>query len=155
MTLRIHIPFPGILVPLYPPRMEASLTPPRVYHKTILLADDDPTTVTLLKKLLERSGYRVLPAGDGEEALRICREHEAEIDLLVIDVIMPKMSGTALAKHVHAFRPNLPILFISGVLAEEIVLSQQPRRVEAYLPKPITTEQLLGMTRRLLAPHSA
>jgi two-component system cell cycle sensor histidine kinase/response regulator CckA len=75
--------------------------------------------------------------------------------LLVIDVIMPKMSGTALAKQVHTFRPDLPVLFISGVLAEEIVLSQQPRPKEAYLPKPITNEQLLGITRRLLAAHPA
>lgn len=153
--MRFDILFSRFLVPLYPPLMAALPTDPRVDHKTIVLADDDQTTVTLLKKILERSGYRVFPAGDGEEALRICREHESEIDLLVIDVIMPKMSGTALAKQVHTFRPDLPVLFISGVLAEEIVLSQQPRPKEAYLPKPITNEQLLGITRRLLAAHPA
>jgi two-component system cell cycle sensor histidine kinase/response regulator CckA len=121
--------------------------------RTILLVDDDRTITMVLRKMLERHGYCVFSATSAEEALTLFRHRPNEINLLITDVVMPKVSGTELARQLRVSQPNIPIIFISGLLPERAVLAE-PRPQEAFLPKPITHEQLTAQAHRLLHRHS-
>jgi two-component system, cell cycle sensor histidine kinase and response regulator CckA len=124
-------------------------SPPRQpTPKTILLVEDDKATLMVLRKMLQQEGYRVLSANGGEEGLTIATQQQ-NLDLLVTDVIMPKLNGTELAKRIRAARPELPVLFISGLMQAAGVLGGQHRN-QAFLCKPIVQEQLATKVQRLL-----
>jgi DNA-binding NtrC family response regulator len=114
-----------------------------------LLVDDDKTITLVLRKMLERNGYCVFSATTAEEALNLFRHRSSDIHLLITDVVMPRVSGTELARQLRLSQPNMPVLFISGLLPERAVLAE-PCRQEAFLPKPITHEQLTAQAYRLL-----
>ena len=83
-------------------------------RRTILLVDDNVDIRALAKKLLERAGYSVAAAADGNEALRYYELHRSSIVLLLTDVMMPNMNGLELAEHVLRIDSHLPVLFMSG-----------------------------------------
>jgi PAS domain S-box-containing protein len=101
---------------------------------TILLVEDEDAIRKVATRILERNGYEVLQAGNGVEALVLARDHH--FDLLLTDVVMPQMSGRDLAERVHAMRPELPILFVSGYsqgvlgprrgLGDDVTIVQKP-----------------------------
>jgi two-component system response regulator (stage 0 sporulation protein F) len=78
----------------------------------ILIADDDDAVQQIIKILLQRSGHQVTGANDGRTALKVFRE--SEFDLLIVDIFMPGMDGLETMKQVHAYRPSVPIIVISG-----------------------------------------
>jgi two-component system cell cycle sensor histidine kinase/response regulator CckA len=121
---------------------------PRPAAKVVLLVDDDKTTLMVVGKMLQREGYRVLSANGGEDALAMAQKQNT-LDLLVTDVIMPKLNGTELAKKVRALRPNLPVLFISGLMRESGVLGGEHQNA-GFLSKPIIQEALAANVLRLL-----
>ena len=82
--------------------------------RTILIVDDDCTIRTLMQTALERDGYRVLVAADGEEGLHVFRQHRDRIALLLTDVTMPRMNGFDLADHVLTSDSRIPVVFTSG-----------------------------------------
>ncbi len=82
--------------------------------ETILLAEDEELVCKLTTTILERAGYTVLTATDGEEALRVFEEHADKIDLVLLDVIMPKLGGKAVFERVREKRPRVRVLFSSG-----------------------------------------
>jgi len=82
--------------------------------ETILLAEDDEQVLRLAIAMLERAGYKVLAATDGEEALRVFEEHLEEIDLAMLDVVMPKVGGHEVCSRIGERRPDLPFVFASG-----------------------------------------
>ncbi|MEA2085363.1 MAG: ATP-binding protein [Thermodesulfobacteriota bacterium] len=82
--------------------------------ETILLAEDDIGVRNLSQIILEKAGYTVLTAVDGEEALSVFKNHADEIDLALLDVIMPKLGGRAVFNHIREQRPDIRILFCSG-----------------------------------------
>ncbi len=117
---------------------------------TLLLAEDEPQVRALLARALRERGYAVLAAPDGETALAMARRHEAPIDLLVTDVVMPRMGGRALAASLRAIRPGTPVLYVSGH-PEGPGFSQalaEPRT--GYVAKPFSAEDLLRKVRELL-----
>jgi two-component system cell cycle sensor histidine kinase/response regulator CckA len=81
---------------------------------TILLAEDEEGVRELAQEILEDSGYQVLAAGSGVEAVRIAESHPGPIHLLLTDVVMPGMSGPDVARSVRALHPELAILYMSG-----------------------------------------
>jgi len=87
--------------------------------KTILVVDDEINITTLLDKYLSKEGFEVLTATDGEEALRVAKEFE--IDLIILDVMMPGMDGgDVLAKIVEDIQlQNIPIIFLTGLIAHD------------------------------------
>jgi PAS domain S-box-containing protein len=111
--------------------------------ETILLAEDEEALRTLGARILESAGYTVLQASDGKEALDVFEKHTAEIDLCLLDVVMPKMGGKAVYDVLRQQHPHLPFLFSSGysmdaihtgfVLKEGIELIQKPYAPEALL----------------------
>jgi CheY-like chemotaxis protein len=81
-------------------------------HATILVADDNPDTLGHVRALLEISGYAVITASNGEEALGIFERHQTQISLLLTDVAMPKINGFDLADRVLGVNPKLPVVFM-------------------------------------------
>ena len=83
-------------------------------RKTILVADDEAIIGSFVKQVLERAGYNVLLANDAAGAMALYEKHQAEVALLLTDVIMPRGSGSELSKQLTALRPTLKTLYISS-----------------------------------------
>lgn len=81
---------------------------------TILIVDDEVKMWAILSLWLTRHGFSVLEAGCGEEALRICKESEGPVHLLLVDVLMPGMSGVELAPQIMALQPAIKVILMSG-----------------------------------------
>src|SRR5579872_4148666 len=118
--------------------------------ETILLVEDEHAVRQSSAEYLRLQGYHILEAKDGVDALKVCGEHRASIDLLVTDVVMPNMSGGELAKQRGRFLPKMKFLFVSGY-AGKTVLDHKVVDLETnFLQKPYTLKQLSGMIRRVL-----
>jgi two-component system cell cycle sensor histidine kinase/response regulator CckA len=117
--------------------------------KTILLVDDDAKICAVTGRKLQRYGFMVLAASDGETAVKIAKDYPHHIDLLITDVLMPGMSGPFLADYLLTLRPLTPVLFISG-LAQEEGVPQTTRPGIEFLGKPFTTETLTHKVQQLL-----
>ena len=120
--------------------------------ETILLVEDEASVRELTRRMLETSGYRVLPAPDGSSALELFTTHGEQIALMITDVVMPHMRGGELARRVLQIRPGLPVLFMSGYTDNSI--DSTGTESVAFLPKPFTLEQLLGAVRSELEANA-
>jgi CheY-like chemotaxis protein len=121
-----------------------------VGHEVVLLAEDEPAVRTLALRILERAGYRVVAASDGLEAVAAFDQSPSSFDLVLLDVVMPGLTGAEVFKRLRARRPDLRVLFSSGYSAGalEPQLVSQPRcsRVE----KPYDQQVLLDAVRAAL-----
>lgn len=115
----------------------------RVY--TVLVADDDEQVRALVWEILAMEGYRVLPARNGHEALEVLGKHGDGIDLLLADVVMPRLGGRDLAKRACELLPHLRVLFISGYGDNLDFRADFPDAV--VIEKPFTPEQLIAAAR--------
>lgn len=118
-------------------------------HETILLVEDEAPVRALMAAVLKEAGYRVLEAGDGLEALRL-QEHQPGIDLLLTDVIMPRMNGRALQVAIQARAPGTRVLFISGYTADIIEHRGALPPGSALVMKPVRPAALLRRVREVL-----
>ena len=118
--------------------------------ETVLLVEDEPMVRTVAERALTRHGYKVITAGNGEEALEIIGRGD-EIDLLVSDVVMPGMDGPTVVAEARKTRPDLKILFMSGYAEEQLRKSIDLDNV-AFLPKPFSVQELAEAARRTLGP---
>jgi CheY-like chemotaxis protein len=88
--------------------------------ETLLIVENETAIRNLLQLALRKSGYNVLAAESGREALELVRDHHGAIDLLITDVMMPDMDGPELAKHMAVIRPETRTLFMSGYMDETL-----------------------------------
>ncbi len=123
--------------------------------ETILVAEDDPTLRELLQIVLESYGYKVVPAVDGQDAVAKYAENKDNIDLVILDMIMPKTSGMEAYRIIKGMKPEIKALFLSGYTADRI-------RKEGLIPenaglaaKPISQHDLLMTVRNMLNNKSA
>jgi len=118
--------------------------------ETVLVAEDDPSVREVTVSILKSAGYRVLEAASGPEALDVCRRHPGLVDVLVTDVVMPGMSGRALATRMEAMYPGMKVLYISGytdnIIARHGVLEDGLN----FIQKPFTRIELLRKVRQVL-----
>ncbi len=112
----------------------------RGHGETILLVEDDPAVRDTSSWLLEGLGYQVLQAQGGAEALRLYTEHRDKIWLVLMDLVMPGISGEALCKLLHEYDPSLAVIVVSGYPLRE--QDAQLRGATAWLQKPVDAEQL-------------
>lgn len=89
---------------------------PTEYGK-VLVVDDDPAVCHVTGQMLELHGFQVLYAENGEQALELFDEYDDQVSILVADIVMPKMSGPQLAHLLRIQRPELPVLFVSGLVS--------------------------------------
>ena len=122
--------------------------------ETILVAEDEPALRKLVAVMLRSAGYTVISAEDGPAALAALTSGEAHIDLLFTDVIMPGMSGPALAATVAATHPDLPVLFTSGYTDDKLTLGPDAD-ADRFVPKPYSSAQITHAIRRLLDTRRA
>jgi two-component system cell cycle sensor histidine kinase/response regulator CckA len=120
------------------------------HSETILLVEDEDIVRRLAREILEQTGYRVLEAPDALEALAIARSHPEQIDLLVTDVVMPKMNGRELAERLTTLVGHIRVLYTSGYTDSEIVRDGMLRPGTAFLQKPFTVAQLAEKVKQLL-----
>ena len=107
----------------------------------------------LAARILDKQGYRVLEAADGQEAMRVIRSGEP-IDLVISDIVMPRMGGRELVRELDRLHPDLPVLFISGHAdPEPEPESNDHPRVTPLLSKPFERHELLRRVRELLEAH--
>jgi two-component system cell cycle sensor histidine kinase/response regulator CckA len=118
--------------------------------ETILLVEDEEAVRKLVRRTLEKQGYRLLVAASGTEALEIVQGHPGRIHLLITDVVMPQMGGRQLAEQLKALRPEVHVLFVSGYTENSILRSGNLLEGEAFLQKPFTPLALARRVRELL-----
>ena len=124
-----HVCLPRV----YASRAESSIpspiaAPPQRGVETVLVVEDEESVRRLLSAGAAMRGYQVLEAADGEQALALFREDGAGIQLVLTDVIMPKMGGSELAARLFALRPDLPLVFMSGYPDAPILRYRSPSR---------------------------
>ncbi len=152
-------PGAGATFKVYLPRVDdaldvASLPAESAPHTpataTILLVEDDDAVRRMVHAVLVRAGYQVLVAGSGDGAIALTEGHPAPIDLLLTDVVMPRMSGKQLAERLLALRPGLPVLYVSGYTDNSVVHHGVLDEGVNFLQKPITPAALLAKLREVL-----
>jgi CheY-like chemotaxis protein len=166
----IHVdsdPGAGATFTIYLPRAEAATALPVIpdpasrratQQATVLLVEDHESIRCLLRCQLANSGYRVLDAESGEEAIRMANQHDGPIDLLITDIIMPRGSGFEVARALGDRRPRMKMIFMSGY-PQELANGLEVRNPfdslppgARLLPKPFVREDLLKAVKDLLMP---
>jgi CheY-like chemotaxis protein len=120
-------------------------------RRTVLLVDDEPHVVALVRKMLLRDGYVVVSATDPEEAVQIAQTHQGGIDLLLTDIAMPQLNGRELADRLKAMRCGLRVLYMSGFM-KDALLKYYGISTDGipFLQKPFTYETLAREVRNIL-----
>lgn len=118
--------------------------------ETILLVEDESMVRALAARVLRAQGYRVLEAANGYEALQLAREYTESIQLLLTDVVMPRMGGKALAEQLRAFLPTIKVLFTSGYAHDTIVDRGGLEPGVELIQKPFSPAQLAQKVRAVL-----
>jgi two-component system cell cycle sensor histidine kinase/response regulator CckA len=118
--------------------------------ETILVAEDEAGVRSLTREVLEKYGYTVLEAANGEEALKVAELHLGPLDLLLSDVVMPRMGGPELAQALLAQRPDVKVLYMSGYTDHPMVRRGVVNAGVAFLQKPFTPTVLVSRIREVL-----
>ena len=124
-------------------RSEATCMNLHCGKESILLVEDEPDIMKLCKLMLENQGYTVLAVTAPNEALRIARKHQGEIQLLLTDVVMPQMNGNDLSKKLLRIWPELKTLFMSGYTAEVIANHGVMNQDVSFIQKPFSINGLI------------
>jgi PAS domain S-box-containing protein len=118
---------------------------------TLLLVEDEAALRQLVVTMLAEDGYVVLQAGNGMDAIALAERHRGPIDLLITDVVMPRLSGPELAQQLKGLRPGLEVLFMSGYNDSRLVARGVQQANVNLLVKPFTPDQLLARVQELTA----
>jgi CheY-like chemotaxis protein len=114
--------------------------------RTALVVEDEAGLREVIRRMLERHGYSVLVAADGPSAIALSREHDGAIDVLLTDVVMPRMQGTELADAIAIDRPDIVVVFMTGYARD--AFADSGARPTALIEKPFREEELLAVLRQ-------
>jgi two-component system, cell cycle sensor histidine kinase and response regulator CckA len=116
---------------------------------SVLVIDDEPFILEYVSKVLQEDGYGTFVAEDGGRGLAFFEEHRAEIDLVLTDIVMPdSIDGLELAEKIRRIDSSVPILFITGAVAENDTRIVQLKKTDRLLRKPFFPNQLLQFVAR-------
>lgn len=146
-TFEILLPLSDVEVEA---KVERSQDLPVGGTETILIAEDDRNVRKLAKEVLERSGYTVIEAYNGDDAVRRFEESENTIDLVLLDVVMPKMNGKEVWDYIRAKKPDSKAIFISGYTYDIIHQKGIVKDEINFVSKPISPDALLRNVREVL-----
>ncbi|NCP77833.1 MAG: PAS domain S-box protein [Desulfuromonadales bacterium] len=150
-TFSVYLPFLGDALHIETPTAE---TPLECGHERILLVEDDPGLLEITRLLLEDLGYQVSATDDWQQALEQVEQARPPLDLLLTDVIMPGCNGKELAEKIHARKPELKVLYMSGY-ATDIISSRGLLDEGVHLlRKPFTSQVLANKLREVLDPDT-
>lgn len=119
---------------------------------TVLLVEDEDAVRSFAARALTTRGYKVLEAASGAQALEVMNKHQADVDIVVSDVVMPEMDGPTMLKHLRKTNPNLKIIFMSGYAEDAFRngLSEEDASTFAFLPKPFSLKVLAEKVKDIL-----
>ncbi|MBL0173215.1 MAG: response regulator [Gemmatimonadaceae bacterium] len=149
----------GTTFSMFFPRLDAATSLPESDNappplprgsETILYAEDETSVRNVATAVLERQGYRVLEAANGESAMALSRAFPGHIDLLLTDVVMPGMSGRELAETIRRLRPGIRVMFASGYSDDEALLGDVRQNPQTFLQKPFAVHELVRRVRGAL-----
>jgi two-component system cell cycle sensor histidine kinase/response regulator CckA len=147
-TYRIYLP--RVDDPVVSPEDEVEPISSADGSETVLLVEDEEIVRKLVRDTLRRSGYNVVEAEDGAEAMRICEGREEPVDIVVTDVVMPNMTGPELIERLTLVQPELKVLFVSGYTDGRVVQRGLVDSSTDLLMKPFTPNLLARKVRELL-----
>jgi CheY-like chemotaxis protein len=147
-TFRVFLPSSHDATPVVESRPSARHHGGARGHESILLAEDEPSLRLLCTSTLSELGYRVIPTGDGEEAVREYAQRSKDIALVVMDVVMPRLDAREAYERMRGIRPDVKVLFTTGYAPEstrlaELMLAQRM----PILEKPFTPQALAAKVR--------
>ena len=152
-TFKIYLP--RVEEPVEPAQGDAAPVRALQGLETILLVEDEDAVRELARDVLRATGYTVLGAHHGNEALRICEQHAGLIHLMVTDVVMPEMSGRELADRLAVLHPGMKVLYMSGYTDNAVVHHGVLDPGTAFLQKPFTPPVLTRKVREVLDARRA
>ncbi|HXY69478.1 MAG TPA: PAS domain S-box protein [Gemmatimonadales bacterium] len=146
----ISLYFPAAAAPAREARRPAAAAVARGGSETILVAEDEPALRRAAQRVLEKHGYTVLLAQNGEEALRILGASNGDVSLVLTDVVMPQMGGPELYKAIRAMGKRMPVMFSSGYTERDIEEASALEPGLPFLNKPWSVPELLARVREVL-----
>ncbi|MCA1808787.1 MAG: response regulator, partial [Lentisphaerae bacterium] len=149
-SFKIYLP--KIDKPQPPSAAETTLAELPHGDETLLVVDDEPNIVIMIKQILNELGYRVLCASSPEEALDISRNYDDNIDLVLADIFMPRMNGLRLVENLRQYRPQLKALYMSGYADQATQLIGALPGSRIFMHKPFSFD---NMARRMRAALDA
>jgi len=143
----IYLPLTGAVL-----RQRAPAVPsvPSAANSTLLLVDDDEGTRKYVKTVFEDVGYSVLEAVDGDDAVRVFRDHQGGIQLVITDIIMPKLSGLDVYRTICTLSPGMKFLFTSGYSEELLLRTGLLEHGLHFIPKPASRSELVSKARDII-----
>ncbi|MGX6607801.1 response regulator [Micromonosporaceae bacterium Da 78-11] len=120
---------------------------------TVLVVDDEEDLRDIMRRMLERRGFATITAGDSQQAIAACREHVGDIDILVTDLGLPGVSGGDLSRAAIELRPEMRVVYISGLPKDIAVAEGLISENSTLVKKPFSTELLISALREVLAEH--
>ncbi|NJK47520.1 PAS domain S-box protein [Candidatus Gracilibacteria bacterium] len=123
---------------------------PRGKGELILVVDDEAAVREITQTSLEASGYRVLLAKDGIDAIALYTQHKDEIKAILMDIMMPSMDGTTASRTLHKINPNVKIIATSGLISNEKIAQEAGDSIKAFLSKPYTLKDLLNVLHEIV-----
>lgn len=146
-----RILLPRVHGTIEPEQPKTGDTKPPFLSATVLIAEDERPVRDAVERMLREQGYTVLSAVNGSEAVEIWEANNAEIDLLITDLVMPELGGIEVAQICRRIRPNLPVIFMSGFTEAASANAEMFSEAEAFLEKPFHRATFLGKVRDVLA----
>ena len=117
---------------------------------TVLIVDDDEVVRGVAGRILERAGFDVLSAADGQQALRLFGEHGADLALVLLDLTMPGMSGGQVLQELRSLERTVPVALMSGHPEKEARKQPGLAAAEGFVAKPFTAQSLRSVVRRTI-----
>lgn len=119
-------------------------------NRTILIVEDEHLMLRLLEKFFTRNGYRVLSASDGEQAVEIYRHQKPRIDVVLLDMRLPKMTGSEVFRHLKEENTAVKVVMATGFLESEIKTEMNLSGVKCFVNKPYELDDLLQVVQSLI-----
>jgi len=118
--------------------------------ETILVVDDDPTVLKLCANILTMGGYNIIESNGGDEALRVFQEARSEVQLALVDVMMPGINGVELCRRIESASPETKVVLMSGYDPGDVARLTGQERTLPIIWKPFRAESLLRMIENVL-----
>jgi CheY-like chemotaxis protein len=149
---RIEALFPPTRRPVIAPQVSAPVPPAWRGEGTILMVDDEAHVRVVAALALEKTGFTVLTAADGQEAVAVFREHAKTVRAVLLDLTMPHMDGAATMNELRRIKPDVRVVLSSGYTEEDATRHFTDRDLIGFLQKPYGLKDLLAAVRGALEP---